>query len=212
MAFIRSPTRDTRSASVNTRSGCAAHVIVVSQVPDAPRDVCAPRPVPKVVPGPDPLAGGQIARDGLVETAAALTPDILERRVVDRQVCGAQQSREAAVVALGPLALDDDGDLLGERGGAGCACGPARCLIRRQRDAAEQSRAAPTVSASDSTAPPAGRRTSPSRRSGRVPALYSAAPQGAQPSASPAWPDARFVGAAATERKPRGRATRAWPG
>ena len=63
----------------------------------------------------DPLARGELAHDGLVEASAGLAPDVLEARVFDHEVRGAQQSSEPAVVALGPLAIDHDGDLLGER-------------------------------------------------------------------------------------------------
>src|SRR6185312_13832021 len=62
----------------------------------------------------DPLAGGEVAHDRLVEAATGLAPDVFEARIVDGQMCRAQQTREAPIVAVGPLAVDHDGDLLGE--------------------------------------------------------------------------------------------------
>jgi hypothetical protein len=48
----------------------------------------------------DPLARREIAYDGLVEAAARLAPDILEGSIVDGELGGAQEPRQAAVVAV----------------------------------------------------------------------------------------------------------------
>ena len=62
----------------------------------------------------EPPAGAEVADHRLVQAALGLAPHVLHR-CVDTELCDAKQAGQLSTLAVGPLAIDDDADALGER-------------------------------------------------------------------------------------------------
>ena len=62
----------------------------------------------------DPLAGGQVTNDSLVDAASRVAPQAFKRGIRDAEPRRTHQPRQPPVLPVGPLPVNHQGSLLGE--------------------------------------------------------------------------------------------------